>query len=191
MTQCTTTTRRDKPLAPVSVQAHWLVLPTTADMASEVAIEDAKLSTFYAMHAHLDQRSGEICGYRLTKRDGEFHDIDPVAGTWGAGCSCEDATFRPNRPGGCRHIAALTQLLASLDDALAAAERAELERQQAEDRCDEAFYWPDGTELEAMAAELAEEDAARLLHDEAEADRLYADSVADAEMCGSWFGVGA
>lgn len=32
----------------------------------------------------------------------------------GWSCSCEDATYRPDRPGGCRHVVALRQVAAGM-----------------------------------------------------------------------------
>lgn len=178
MVVATKTRKADKPLAPAAVISHWLVLPSAADMDSQVAIEDAKLATFYRLVAHLDQRTGEVMGYRLTKVDGTTYDLDPT-GTWGWTCDCPDGLHRGNRPGGCRHAVAVRQLLASLDDALAAAEQARLEAEQAADREGEPFPWPTPEELRAMAVEAGEE------------AELGRSGLAFAEPEGFRFGVGA
>ena len=126
-------------------------------------------------------------GYRLEKRDGTTYDLDPT-NTWGWGCDCPDGLYRGNRPAGCRHAVAVRQLLASLDDALEAAERAELERQQAEDRAGGCPWCgnPSGPCFPGCL-EQRESVADEVLADEREADRLYAASVADGDNSGAWF----
>ena len=50
-------------------------------------------------------------GFRLYRWKGaEIKAIDIDAQTWQ--CDCEDATYRPNRPGGCKHVRALRAALA-------------------------------------------------------------------------------
>ena len=46
-----------------------------------------------------------IDGYRMVKADGTAYDIGTSEERWT--CDCPDATFKPDRPGGCKHIAAL------------------------------------------------------------------------------------
>ncbi len=51
-----------------------------------------------------------VGGYRLYRWKGaEIKTIDIDAQTWQ--CDCEDATFRPERPGGCKHVRALKAAL--------------------------------------------------------------------------------
>jgi hypothetical protein len=54
---------------------------------------------------------GERTGYRLEKLDGAVYDIDATAPQWR--CDCPDATYHPERPGGCKHVAALRAALAA------------------------------------------------------------------------------
>lgn len=110
-----------KPLVPVSVVAKWVRLPDAGDvlMRGECSITDAKRSSLYGIEAHVDPQSGEVMGYRFQPLvGGEPHDVGP--NVWGFGCDCADGLYRPNRPGGCRHVQSLQQLLASLDGELAA-----------------------------------------------------------------------
>ena len=48
-----------------------------------------------------------LVGYRLLKTDGSMYDLD--ASSWR--CDCPDATFHPERPGGCKHAKALQAAL--------------------------------------------------------------------------------
>jgi hypothetical protein len=48
-------------------------------------------------------------GYRLEKGDRTTYDVNTEAETWT--CDWPDATFHPERPGGCKHIAALRAAL--------------------------------------------------------------------------------
>jgi hypothetical protein len=52
---------------------------------------------------------GQLTGYRLEKLDGPTYDIDATAEQWR--CDCPDATYHPERPGGCKHVAALRAAL--------------------------------------------------------------------------------
>src|SRR5262249_25700384 len=51
-----------------------------------------------------------ITGYRLHKPDGTAYDVCTTEDTWT--CDCADATHHPERPGGCKHVAALRAALA-------------------------------------------------------------------------------
>jgi hypothetical protein len=54
-----------------------------------------------------------LVGYRLLKADGTMYDLCAVApGGWT--CDCPDATFNPERPGGCKHARALQAALRAL-----------------------------------------------------------------------------
>src|SRR5262245_59553236 len=53
-----------------------------------------------------------VYGYAITKHDGTVYHIDTNT-RWGQWqCDCADATYRGERPGGCKHVAALRQALA-------------------------------------------------------------------------------
>jgi hypothetical protein len=48
-------------------------------------------------------------GYRLLKADATMYDVDTTREPWR--CDCPDATFHPERPGGCKHSLALRAAL--------------------------------------------------------------------------------
>lgn len=50
-----------------------------------------------------------VVGYRLEKADGTAYDVATAEEHWS--CDCPDATFHPERPGGCKHAAALRAAL--------------------------------------------------------------------------------
>src|SRR5690349_21484371 len=47
-----------------------------------------------------------LVGYRLLKADGAMYDVG-TAELHGWTCDCPDATYHPERPGGCKHARAL------------------------------------------------------------------------------------
>jgi hypothetical protein len=51
-----------------------------------------------------------LVGYRLLKADATMYDVGTTA-PHGWTCDCPDATFHPERPGGCKHIQALKAAL--------------------------------------------------------------------------------
>jgi SWIM zinc finger len=54
----------------------------------------------------LDAEFGRVRAFRLTKTDGQFHDV--IDGLYGPSCSCGDFVFRRDGidPRGCKHILA-------------------------------------------------------------------------------------
>jgi hypothetical protein len=63
--------------------------------------------TNYTLTALRDQTG--VVGYRMVKADGTAYDVCTQAERWS--CDCPDATFTPERPGGCIHVAALQAAL--------------------------------------------------------------------------------
>ncbi|HEX5270533.1 MAG TPA: hypothetical protein VFW33_08615 [Gemmataceae bacterium] len=59
--------------------------------------------------------TGDVCtGFRLTKfASGEVYDLPRSLD----GCDCPDRTYKPERPGGCKHMAALRQALPTVQGA--------------------------------------------------------------------------
>lgn len=53
---------------------------------------------------------GRLIGFRLRKDDATTYDV-LEGGPNGLRCDCPDATYHPERPGGCKHVAALVTLL--------------------------------------------------------------------------------
>ncbi len=80
-----------------------LVQPFDRDGRAEIAI-NGKL---YAVEQLLGGDNLELVGYRLTGQDGgAVYDLPLDL----SGCDCPDHTFHPERPGGCKHMAALGAL---------------------------------------------------------------------------------
>ena len=52
-------------------------------------------------------------GWRILKASGDTYDVD-TACSWGWQCDCPDATYRPNRPRGCKHVRALRDAIEAL-----------------------------------------------------------------------------
>ena len=50
-----------------------------------------------------------ILGYRMVKAERTAYDIGTSEERWS--CDCPDATFHPERPGGCKHVAVLRAAL--------------------------------------------------------------------------------
>jgi hypothetical protein len=75
-------------------------------------IRDAQGEALYWAEARLD--GGRIVGATLQKfADGDRHYVH-LDGPTAPRCTCEDATYRPDRPGGCRHVNALRMALVEL-----------------------------------------------------------------------------
>jgi hypothetical protein len=57
---------------------------------------------------------GNVAGYRLTKfGGGRRYDLPADL----SACTCADRTHRPDRPGGCKHMAALRLALPAVNKA--------------------------------------------------------------------------
>lgn len=90
---------------PASGKCRWVV-PIGETGAGVLAIN----GTDYVVTVLRDQ--SRVLGYRLTKpADMAFYDICIQGTPWK--CDCPDATFHPERPGGCKHVAALRAALAA------------------------------------------------------------------------------
>ena len=63
--------------------------------------------------AYVVLRLSSGVGYRLEKGDRTTYDVNTEAETWT--CDCPDATFNPDRPGGCKHVAALRAALKAVE----------------------------------------------------------------------------
>ena len=87
---------------PASGTCRW-VLPIGEVGTGVLAIN----ATNYTLTA-LRDRAG-IVGYHMVKADGTAYDVCTAEERWS--CDCPDATFHPERPGGCKHIAALRAAL--------------------------------------------------------------------------------
>ncbi len=105
--------RPRKPLEPVSVTGRLIGGATRQDVLDGSAV----LSIVSGDPTDTDEAAywlkalfqGAVCtGFRLTKfGTGEVYDLPRDL----SGCDCPDRTYRPERAGGCRHMAALRQVL--------------------------------------------------------------------------------
>ncbi len=111
--------RQRKPLLPVNVTARFVGGATRQDVIDGAAV----LSIAYGDPTDTDESAywcravfvGDICtGFQLTKfGTGEVYDIPRDLSS----CDCPDHTYRPERPGGCKHMAALRQALPTVSKA--------------------------------------------------------------------------
>ena len=105
--------RERKPLEPVSVTGRFSegVTPDQLPQGSAILeIQDAKGEAFYWCEAV--GRHGRVLGVWLQKfGTGARHYVHLDGEVC---CTCEDSTYRPDRPGGCRHVVALGQALPEL-----------------------------------------------------------------------------
>jgi hypothetical protein len=91
----------------VSGACRWLARPNARREGGVLSVN----GTAYEVFPLFDDNA--LVGYRLVKADGTMYDVG-VAGPHGWTCDCPDATFRPERPGGCKHVRALRAALAAL-----------------------------------------------------------------------------
>jgi hypothetical protein len=104
--------RQRKQLLPVNVRAYLVGGATRQDVIDGSAVLsitdlDRDEESAYWLSALFD---GEKCvGFTVRKFGGEeeAHVISRDL----TSCTCGDSTYRPNRPGGCRHLAALRRVL--------------------------------------------------------------------------------
>jgi hypothetical protein len=103
-----------EPLGPVKVRARFVAGATPEGFAAGAAIlsiRDGDGESCYWCEA-LPGAGGQCVGYRLRKfGGGQPHELPGDL----SGCTCADRTHRPDRPGGCRHMAALRQALPALN----------------------------------------------------------------------------
>lgn len=111
----TTTTRapprQRKPLEPVQVKAYFVggaSRQEVIDGSAVLSITDLGTGEEQAYWCEALYDGGRCVGFRLHKFGGEeVYDLPRDL----SGCDCGDRTHRPERPGGCRHMAALQQAL--------------------------------------------------------------------------------
>jgi len=90
---------------PSPVHGHCRMVLWSPDTESVIEINDAP----YWLKLLWD--SGNLVGVRLEKMGTpEVYDI-ALNESHGPRCDCPDMTYRPNRPGGCKHVKAVQRLL--------------------------------------------------------------------------------
>jgi hypothetical protein len=110
--------RQSKPLLPVSVRAHFVGGATRADLldnAAVLSITDLTTGEEAAYWCSSSFEGDRLLGFRLRKFGGEEPAYDLPADL--SCCDCPDATYRPERPGGCRHQQALRRALPTVANA--------------------------------------------------------------------------
>jgi hypothetical protein len=95
-----------KATRPVTGFCRWLTKPNSEHGYGVLSIN----GTAYEVMPLFDGEA--LVGYRLVKADGTMYDIS-TAGPDGSTCDCPDATYHPERPGGCKHIKALAAVSTS------------------------------------------------------------------------------
>ena len=111
--------RPRKPLQPVSVRAQFVGGATRQDILDGSAVlsivsgdpTDSDESAYWCLALY---DGGRCAGFRLTKfGTGEVYDVPRSLDA----CTCGDGTYRPERPGGCKHQQALRQALPAVSNA--------------------------------------------------------------------------
>jgi hypothetical protein len=96
-----------KATRPVSGTCRWLTRPNANHEGGVLEIN----GTAYEILPLYDD--DVRVGYRFLKADGTMYDVGS-AEAHGWSCDCPDATYHPERPGGCKHTSALRAALAAL-----------------------------------------------------------------------------
>jgi hypothetical protein len=89
-------------LQPTDTHPGCLVITTTDSRTGKPR------ATAYLVYPVLD--NGRLVGWTLQKADGTIYDL---AGDLSS-CDCPDGTYHPERPGGCKHMRALSKALQAL-----------------------------------------------------------------------------
>jgi len=95
---------RATPARPATGVYQWLQKPNAHHEGGVLAIN----GTAYEVLPLFDGEA--LVGYRLLKPDATMYDLE-TAGPRGWSCDCADATFHPERQGGCKHVKALKAAL--------------------------------------------------------------------------------
>lgn len=118
---CSPTRRQRKPLVPVQVTGRFGSL--TADLqalrlgTAVLFLTDLTTGEETLYWAKGVSEGGILAGIVLEKLDGGKHPdgyMVRLKGENAPACDCPDACYRPDRPGGCKHLAAVRQAVATL-----------------------------------------------------------------------------
>ncbi len=137
-----------KPLLPVQVEGRFVGGATAQDLIDGAAV----LAIVHGDHTDRDEMAywcqaildaGRLVAFRLSKFvTGEQYDLPADL----SGCDCPDGIYRSERPGGCRHQAALRQALPTVQpDATSAPARTHEQERMLRDE----FYSGDFSEANA------------------------------------------
>ena len=97
---------------PVHGSCRWVVPLGPESGAGVLEIRRGPTADLYEVVAF--REAGILVGFRLNKVTGgkeALYDSDTRTEPWT--CDCPDATFHPERPGGCKHVLALQAALAA------------------------------------------------------------------------------
>lgn len=108
------TIRTRKPPQALSPEWSWTTRPQRATLRGGVLAINGTAYQVEPIEAGYDNADGDPCfdGFRLRKPDGTVHDVSTTGERFV--CDCPDATFQPERPGGCKHCVALRGAMAQL-----------------------------------------------------------------------------
>jgi hypothetical protein len=97
---------------PVCGRCRWAVQPTDSHPGCLVITSaDARGKvTVSASLVYVVVEYGRVLGFQLKKATGEAYDLAADLSS----CDCPDATFHPERPGGCKHQKALAAVLKAM-----------------------------------------------------------------------------
>src|SRR5689334_20118267 len=105
MTTCTPARpRRRKPLPPAEVTVGHLAYSRSLGVGTlDLVASDGRAEAYLLTALRV---AGRLVGMKMLKlSSGETHEVELAARPWR--CTCGDATNRPDRPGGCKHVVAL------------------------------------------------------------------------------------
>lgn len=99
--------RARRPVKPVHGICRWIRKLVLPHGIGTIAINGVE----YDVEAQLNI-DDQVMGFRLVKTDDTEYRIDTSNGSWR--CTCMDAICRSDRPGGCKHVAAMKAATQSL-----------------------------------------------------------------------------
>lgn len=96
---------------PVAVEWEWLSRPVLFVHTGNLSPGRIRINDCEYEARPLQGRADRWRLWMLAKEDGQFYDIDLAAKH--PACDCADATYRPARPGGCKHLRAMQEAVSS------------------------------------------------------------------------------
>lgn len=111
--------RTVRPLQPVAGSCKWLLRPILPSEDNQtggngvLAITTDRGTSEYLFRFLTDWRYPAGLGFELAKVGGSEAEVYHLPSDLSS-CDCADATFKPDRPGGCKHMKALSVALPRL-----------------------------------------------------------------------------